>query len=201
MRPGLFRRLLAAALVLACSGGFVPAARAGLEEGRSKAQACAACHGADGNAVLAGVPSLAGQPRQFIVQALFMYREGTRQNPVMTALASPLKNADLNDLASFFSAQQRSAPAAAPPDAARTALARAVSQRNNCVACHTPSFSGQQHIPRLAGQDKAYLLAQLTQFKASTRADLDGTMTSAAQGLAADELELMADYLSTFVAP
>ena len=201
MTPGPLRQPLIAALVVACAGGFAPAAQAGLEEGRAKAQACAACHGADGNAVLAGVPSLAGQPGQFIVQALFMYREGSRQNPVMTALAGALKNADLNDLAAYFSAQKRSAPAAAAPDAARLALARSVSQRNHCGACHTPSFSGQQHIPRLAGQDRAYLLAQLTQFKASTRADLDGTMTSAAQGLAADELALMADYLSTFVAP
>ena len=201
MRPGSLCRPLIAALVAACAAGLAPAAQAGLEEGRAKAQACAACHGADGNAVIAGVPSLAGQPRQFIVQALFMYREGTRQNPVMSPLASALKNADLNDLAAYFSAQPRSVPAAPAPDAARLALARAVSQRNHCVACHTPSFSGQQHIPRLAGQDKAYLLAQLTQFKASTRADLDGTMTSAAQGLVADELELMADYLSSFVAP
>lgn len=201
MNPGPLRQPLITALVVACAAGFAPAAQAGLEEGRAKAQACAACHGADGNAVLAGVPSLAGQPGQFIVQALFMYREGNRQNPVMTPLASALKNADLNDLAAYFSAQKRSAPAAAAPDAARLALARAVSQRNHCGACHTPSFSGQQHIPRLAGQDRAYLLAQLTQFKASTRADLDGTMTSAAQGLAADELALMADYLSTFVAP
>ena len=201
MTPGPLRQPLIAALVVACGGGFAPAAQAGLEEGRAKAQACAACHGADGNAVLAGLPSLAGQPGQFIVQALFMYREGTRQNPVMTPLASALKNADLNDLAAYYSAQKRSAPAAAAPDAARVALARAVAQRNHCGACHTPSFSGQQHIPRLAGQDKAYLLTQLTQFKASTRADLDGTMTSAAQGLAADELALMADYLSSFVAP
>ena len=202
MTPGPLRQPLIAALVVACAGGFAPAAQAGLEEGRAKAQACAACHGADGNAVLAGVPSLAGQPGQFIVQALFMYREGSRQNPVMTPLASALKNADLNDLAAYFSAQKRSAPAAAAAlDAARVAQAQAVSQRNHCGACHTPSFSGQQHIPRLAGQDRAYLLAQLTQFKASTRADLDGTMTSAAQGLAADELALMADYLSSFVAP
>jgi cytochrome c553 len=194
------RSLWVAALVAACAGGL-GLAHAGPEEGRVKAQACAACHGADGNAVVPGVPSLASQPRQFIVQALFMYREGTRQNPVMTPLATPLKNADLNDLAAFYAAQKRATPAAPAPDATRVAQARAVSQRNNCGACHTPSYAGQQHIPRLAGQDRAYLLDQLTQFKASKRADLDGTMTSAAQGLAADELELLADYFSSFVAP
>jgi cytochrome c553 len=60
---------------------------------------------------------------------------------------------------------------------------------------------GQQHIPRLAGQHKAYLLEQLKGFKAMTRSDFDGTMTSAAQGLAADELDMVAEYLSTLVAP
>ncbi|MGS0753558.1 c-type cytochrome [Roseateles sp. GG27B] len=34
----------------------------------------------DGNASNPDMPSLAGQPRQFIVQALFMFREGNRKN-------------------------------------------------------------------------------------------------------------------------
>ena len=187
------------ALVAVCVG-MASLAQAGIEEGRAKAQACVACHGVDGNAVSAEIPSLAGQPRQFLVQALFMYREGLRKNEVMTPLAKPLSNVDLNDLAHYFSAQQMAPPARAT-DTTRSTWARAVSERNHCVSCHTPSFRGQQHIPRLAGQGKAYLLAQLVQFKASTRADLDGTMTSAAQGLASDDLEPLADYLSTFVAP
>ena len=78
---------------------------------------------------------------------------------------------------------------------------RAVTEKNNCVACHTPTLVGQQHIPRLAGQHKPYLLEQLKAFKAATRADLDGTMTSAAQGLAIDELDMVVEYLATFVAP
>jgi cytochrome c553 len=53
----------------------------------------------------------------------------------------------------------------------------------------------------LAGQHKAYLLEQLKGFKAAKRADFDGTMTSAAQGLAVEDLDLVAEYLSTLVAP
>lgn len=56
-------------------------------------------------------------------------------------------------------------------------------------------------VPRLAGQHNPYLLAQLKGFKAATRADYDGTMTSAAQGLTAEELEPLADYLSTLQGP
>jgi cytochrome c553 len=198
-QPGL-RQALVALCAAGASLTLASVSQAGLEEGRNKAQACVACHGADGNAVSPDIPSLAAQPKQFLVQSLYMYREGVRKNAIMSPLAMSLSNADLNDLATFFSAQTLAAPARAM-DPARVAQSRTVAERNNCVACHTPSFKGQQHIPRLAGQGKAYLLAQLVQFKASTRADLDGTMTSAAQGLAAEELEPLAEYLATFVAP
>ena len=173
---------------------------AGLEEGRVKSQVCAACHGVDGNSVIPTIPSLAGQPRQFITQSLFMFREGQRKNEQMTPFAAKLSNADLNDLAQYYSAQKLTPPTRIP-EGDIVARGRAVTEKNNCVACHTATLVGQQHIPRLAGQHKPYLLEQLKAFKASTRADLDGTMTSAAQGLAVDELEMLAEYLATFVAP
>ena len=194
------RRAVGRAGVALLTVAVAALAHAGADEGRAKTQVCAACHGADGNAVVAGPPSLAGQPRQFIVSALFMFREGTRKNAVMTPFAQPLSNADLNDLAAYFSGQKLAVPTR-QLEADKVAQARAITEKNNCVACHTATLVGQQHIPRLAGQDRAYLLEQLKGFKASTRADFDGTMTSAAQGLAADELELIADYLSTRVAP
>jgi cytochrome c553 len=55
---------------------------------------------------------------------------------------------------------------------------------------------GQQHIPRLAGQQPGYLLAQLKGFKAGKRADIDGNMTSAAQALSDKDIEVLADYLA-----
>jgi cytochrome c553 len=175
-------------------------AHAGLEEGRAKAQVCVACHGTDGNSANPLVPSLAGQPRQFIVTALFMFREGRRKSDMMTPFVDKLSNADLNDLAQYFSSQTITPPTRKADDEV-AAKARAVTEKNNCVACHTATLVGQQHIPRLAGQKKPYLLEQLKGFKAGTRADFDGTMTSAAQGLAADELEMLAEYLSTLGAP
>lgn len=190
-------RYMAAVFVLAAHS---PTVHAGLEEGRTKSQVCAACHGADGNSTNPAIPSLAGQPRQFIVTELFLFREGRRKNDQMTPFVEKLTNADLNDLAAYFSSQKM-APPTKQADPAIVAKGLAVTQKNNCVACHTPTMVGQQHIPRLAGQHKAYLLEQLKGFKAMTRSDFDGTMTSAAQGLAADELDMVAEYLSTLVAP
>lgn len=179
---------------------FLSNAHAGVEEGRVKAQACIACHGADGNSVIPAIPSLAGQPRQFIVQSLYMFREGIRKNDMMSPFAAKLTNADLNDLAQFFNAQKLAAPTtkSAPETVAKM---KALTDKNNCTACHTPTLIGQQHIPRLAGQQKDYLLDQLRAFKTSKRADIDGTMTSAAQGLSMEDLEPLADYLSTLNVP
>lgn len=192
-------KLLAMLAVLAASILGLQA-HAGIEEGRVKAQVCFACHGADGNSAIPTIPSLAGQPRQFLVQSLYMFREGIRKNDMMSSFATKLSNADLNDLAQFFNAQKLAAPVAkSPPEL--VARMKALTDKNNCTACHTPTLIGQQHIPRLAGQQKDYLLDQLRAFKTSKRADIDGTMTSAAQGLVMEDLEPLADYLSTLSVP
>ena len=60
---------------------------------------------------------------------------------------------------------------------------------------------GQQHIPRLAGQQAEYLRMQLRGFKASTRFDMDGQMTSAAQALTAGDIDILADYLASLAGP
>lgn len=188
-------RLAAAAAMLATGAAHADAAA-----GQAKAQACLACHGAAGNPSQPTIPSLAGQPKQFLVSALFQFREGKRTNPVMSPMAANLTNADLNDLADFFAAQKPRAPdGKIAPE--RAAQAREIAQRNNCTACHTATLTGQQHIPRLAGQQREYLAAQLQAFHASTRGELDGVMTSAAQGLSAGDIEVLSDYLATLSAP
>ena len=89
----------------------LPAVAADAEAGRAKAQVCAACHGADGNSDNPQWPSIAAQPAQFIAMSLFMFREGNRKDPQMTPMAATLSNADMNDLAAYFSAQKPEAPA------------------------------------------------------------------------------------------
>jgi cytochrome c553 len=188
--------LLAAALCFFA----VCAAAADAEAGRQKAQACAACHGPEGNSTNPAIPSLAGQPGQFITMQLFQFREGNRKDAQMTPMAASLSNADMNDLAAYFSAQ-KPAPPSRKASAEHAAAAPALTKKYNCVQCHGPALLGQQHIPRLAGQQKEYLEKQLAGFKAQTRADIDGNMTSAAQALSPADIELLADYLSALGTP
>ena len=175
---------------------FVPLlAFAGAAEGEKKAAPCVACHGEAGNSVNPQWPSLAQQPAQFISTALFMFREGNRKNDLMTPMAKPLSNADMNDLAAYFSAQKAAQPKhQSKPE--NVAAGPGLAKKFNCSQCHGPRLLGQQHIPRLAGQQHEYVLAQLKAFKAQTRADIDGNMTSAAQALSPQDIEALADYVA-----
>ena len=160
---------------------------------------CVACHGEGGNSTNPAVPSIAGQPRQFLSTSLFMFREGYRKDPQMSPMAANLSNADMNELASYFSKQ----PAAAPKHQSKpdnVANGPGLAKKYNCSQCHGPKLLGQQHIPRLAGQQYEYLRVQLKGFKAGTRADIDGNMTSAAKAATEQDLEALADYLAGLAA-
>ncbi len=75
-----------------------------VEAGRTKAAACAACHGPDGNAGIdPQYPRLAGQYRDYIVKALHEYKAGDRKNPIMAGFAGTLSDADIEDVAAYFS--------------------------------------------------------------------------------------------------
>jgi cytochrome c553 len=64
-----------------------------------------------------------------------------------------------------------------------------------------PALLGQQHIPRLVGQQFEDLSAQLHGFKAQNRADIDGNMTMAAQALTEKDIAVLVDYVAGLGAP
>ena len=70
--------------------------------GRTEAQMCATCHGANGLAVAPNTPHLAGQPEPYLAEQLKAYRSGKRAHEVMGVFAKPLTDADVADLAAWF---------------------------------------------------------------------------------------------------
>ena len=185
----------AVAMFAAALSFFPPWAAPAAEEVPQRAQACTVCHGPGGNSTDPAVPSLAGQPAQFISMQLFLFRQGDRKDPQMSPIAANLSNADMNELAAYFTRQR---PASPSHQSARenAAAGRRLAEQYHCVQCHGPALLGLQHIPRLAGQQFAYLRTQLRGFKAKIRADFDGNMTSVAELLSERDIEILADYLS-----
>jgi cytochrome c553 len=184
--------LLAAAAFLSSS----PLVRAAdLEAGKTLSQTCVACHGPGGNSITAGTPSISGSAAQAISMQLFNYREGNRKNAQMSPIAENLTNPEMNDLAAYF-ASEKVAPPTHQASAESVKVGPALTAQYNCTQCHGPALKGIQHIPRLAGQQYEYLLAQLQGFKAHTRYDMDGNMTSAMSAVKESDIQILADYIA-----
>ncbi|HXH02632.1 MAG TPA: c-type cytochrome [Candidatus Competibacteraceae bacterium] len=75
--------------------------------GQKKAEACAACHGPDGNSTDPNFPRLAGQYEDYLAKALHDYKSGARKNPIMAGMAAPLSEQDIADLAAFFASRPK----------------------------------------------------------------------------------------------
>ncbi|KOO07675.1 c-type cytochrome [Vibrio hepatarius] len=74
--------------------------------GQAKAAVCAACHGADGIAVIPGYPNLKGQNEQYIISSIKAYKNKERNGglaAVMQAQAAMLNDADIANLAAYYS--------------------------------------------------------------------------------------------------
>ena len=63
--------------------------------------------------------------------------------------------------------------------------------------CHLGKLSGQNEIPRVAGQHYAYVLKQLKDFKARVRTNDAGNMTSVAATLSDSDIENLAQYAAS----
>lgn len=70
--------------------------------GRTKAQACAVCHGPLGISGMPDAPHLAGQSAIYVAAQLRAYRSGERKHEVMAVIAKPLSNDDITHLAAWF---------------------------------------------------------------------------------------------------
>lgn len=93
-------------IAAACSLIAATAAHAGdPAAGKMKSQACAACHGPDGNSASPEFPRIAGQHYDYLVKVLIHYQTGARKNPIMASQVEKLTRRDIEDLAAFYSRQ------------------------------------------------------------------------------------------------
>ncbi len=85
----------------------LPAHAAGnAEAGKAKSTTCAGCHGVDGVSSVPSFPKLAGQNRDYLYHSLKAYQSGKRKNPIMAGQVQTLTDADMQDLAMYFSKQK-----------------------------------------------------------------------------------------------
>ena len=187
-------KTLLAALILMLALAGARAQNAGSGPAPAKAATCVACHGSDGKSTQPLTPILAGQTARYLYLQLRDFQEGRRKNDLMTPMVAGLTRDDMRELSDYFSKQKPPPqPYKADPEKAR--LGKLKADETLCTMCHLGGFAGQNEIPRVAGQHYDYIIKQLTDFKARTRTNDAGAMTSVSNTLSDKDIENLAHYI------
>ena len=155
-----------------------------------------ACHGPGGaKPIQDDYPRLAGQTARYLYLEMKDFQAGRRENPLMTPMVAGLSPDDMQELANYFAAQTP-LPQTFAADPAKAALGKAKAEETLCSMCHLGGFTGQNEIPRVSGQNFAYIVKQLGDFKARRRTNDAGSMTSVANTLSDADIENLAHYIT-----
>lgn len=171
--------------------------------GQAKVAVCGACHGPDGNSLVPIFPKLAGQGERYLLKELQDIQTGRRVVPEMTGQLTDLAAQDLADIAAFYAGQTATVGAPDPALAAQGAVlyrgGRLDAGLPACSACHGPDGAGlaAAGFPQLRGQQAAYTLKQLSNFRSGARND-DGDiaiMRTVAAKLTDSDIAALAAYI------
>jgi len=173
----------------------VAAAAAGAQPQPAGVEACTVCHGPGGNSPTPAIPSIAAQPRIFIENQLVLIREGLRDVPTMKAVMGTMSDADIAAVARHYSALPK-IPAPTTVRQEQRLRGAELSRRALCGTCHLADYTGQNQVPRLAGQNEPYLLLALKQFRDHAGPGRDTIMSATLLGMSDRDLEDLAHYFA-----
>ena len=135
-------------------------------------------------------------PAFFVLNQLFLMREGVRKVEAMAPIVKDLKDDDLTNLSQHFAAlaPKRSDEAV---DAALAKKGAEIATQRRCSSCHLPSLAGQEQMPRLARQRIDYLIETLKSYRDSPRPGADTAMSAAIAGATDADITALAHYAAS----
>ncbi len=83
-------------------------------------------------------------------------------------------------------------------DATKARQGAEIASAQLCGTCHLADYTGQNQVPRLAGQDEAFLVHSMKQFRDNPGPGRDTIMAATLRGLSDADLANLAHYFSTF---
>lgn len=187
------------------------------QAGATKAGACAACHGLDGNASDPALyPRIAGQSERYIARQLALFKSGERVNAIMQPFAMSLSAQDMRDIGAYYATQKSGAGIADDTVVAEgpnkgmkfyeigQKLYRSGDVSRDipaCMACHSPSGAGNPGpaYPHVGGQQAWYSARRLQEYRAGTTTEKDpalfNVMHAVAKPLTDEEIQALASYM------
>jgi cytochrome c553 len=216
------KTLLALSLALAfTSTSSILHAEGSINAGKEKAASCVSCHGDNGNSMVSTFPKLAQQHSSYLIKQLQAFKNGTRKNPMMSAIASGLSEADIADISAYYADQKISAnelpileeddddtKSADNKPTINALIAQGSDLYRNgdlprevsaCIACHGPLGEGNKPavFPSLKSQHADYLIQTLTDFKTDARSNNpDNMMHMIAKKMTDDEIKAVSYRIS-----
>lgn len=127
-------------------------------------QACSACHGEDGNSASPANPKIAGQILEYHQKQLANFKANSeRKSVVMLAMVANLSQADMQNVAAYYSGQKTKGGVSASKET--PALGRDIYRGGNaskglaaCAACHGPNGAGSLFRLQQSWQNRAAAL-------------------------------------------
>ncbi|HSB97144.1 MAG TPA: c-type cytochrome [Spongiibacteraceae bacterium] len=204
------RKILIAGAVVFGLGSHGAWAAGDAAAGATKAAACFACHGQDGNSAAPTFPKLAEQSTRYLSKQIHDIKSGVRPVPAMAGQTDNLSDQDIDDIAAYFSSKKASVNQAKKDLVAKGEQIFRGGIREKgvpaCAACHAPNGIGNAPagFPRLGGQHADYVAAQLKAYRAAADGDASGRVTDGdtkpMRGVAArlsdSEIAALASYIS-----
>lgn len=199
----MFNRLLVL-MVLLLTNVLANAAENSAAENRSAKAIveikCSLCHGANGEGSNAIYPRLAGQHAEYIAKQLADFKS-KRRIGTMNEMAADLTPDEMAALGKYFSAKPAKSHRVRNKEFSAVGYylyhnGNKYSDVPACESCHGVEGKGTTKLPRLAGQHKRYLMAQLQDFNERKRTNDNAIMHSIASQLTELEIEALALYIS-----
>lgn len=183
--------------------------------GKSKAAACGACHGADGNSAAGSFPKLAGQNEKYLLKQMHDIKagdvsKGGRSVPTMAGQLDNLSDQDMADIAAYFASQTITGGSTSKEYAELGEMVYRAGNKERglaaCSGCHSPrgQGNGPAGFPSLRGQHAEYIASQLKAFRTGAEQENAGRrndgdtriMRDIAFRMSDKEIEAVASYIA-----
>ena len=183
--------------------------------GKTKAAACAGCHGADGNSYpgMGKFPKLAGLGEKYLNKQIQDIKSGERVVPAMIGMLDALSDQDIADIAAYYNAQARQLDGS-EDNTKILKRGEDIYRAGNletgvpaCSGCHSPAGNGNSPAgyPALGGQSAEYIASQLRAFRtaahdaedpAGRSNDVGSVMRGVAAHMSEQEIVAVANYIA-----
>jgi cytochrome c553 len=183
---------LATALALLLAA--VPAA-AQTPDISERLQLCQSCHGETGTPQQPDTPIIWGQSFYYLYVQLKDYQAKRRANDIMNGIAADLSKDEMQALAKHFSEETWPRISFRATDA-DIAQAQQAAVAGACTTCHLGNYRGNNSdVPRIAGQQPAYLERTTHEMKTKARAN-NPFMTTLLSTFSDGDLTALAHWLA-----